>query len=189
MPESALRHLTNYTMRRPTAEDILDFLTKARYNVDLADVKALVHMYDSDLDEALHNYELKSLMVSMTEPREKYYRMPMVQPVGDMHTLGAGAATQLARLMMSEIHGLRFLERDRGYLIVGRQLSSVVAFSLIKTSESNEVCKDDIFKFLTENGYSPTDKDINAIFWRLDHNKDGKLTYTDFCQIYDDSIL
>jgi hypothetical protein len=38
MPESALRHLTNYTMRRPVAEDLLDFLTRNRYNVDLSDV-------------------------------------------------------------------------------------------------------------------------------------------------------
>jgi hypothetical protein len=113
--------------------------------------------------------------------------MPMVEPVGDMHSLGAGAAVQMAKLMMSEIHGLRFLERDRTYLIMGRKLSSVVAYSLMKSSEKNEVTMADLYKFLTESGYNPTENDINAIFWRLDHNKDGKLTYQDFCLTYDDS--
>jgi hypothetical protein len=98
-----------------------------------------------------------------------------------MHSLGAGAAVQMARLMMSEIHGLQFLERDRTYLIVGRKLSSVVAYSLLKDSVRNEVEKSDIQRFLVENGYSPTLQDIESIHWRLDHNKDGKLTYQDFC--------
>jgi Ca2+-binding EF-hand superfamily protein len=92
----------------------------------------------------------------------------------------------MARLMMSEIHGLRFLERDRTYLIVGRRLSSVIAYSLLKNTERNDIDKVDIYRFLVENGYSPSERDIEAIFWRLDHNKDGKLTYQDFCQIYDD---
>jgi Ca2+-binding EF-hand superfamily protein len=46
----------------------------------------------------------------------------------------------------------------------------------------------DIYRFLTDNGYSPSETDILSIFWRLDHNKDGKLTYQDFCQIYDDTV-
>jgi len=94
-----------------------------------------------------------------------------------MHTLGAGAVQQLARLMMSEIHGLKFLERDRTYLIIGRKLSSVVAYSLLKDSERNEVDRDDLYRFLVGNGYSPTQQDIESIMWRLDHNKDGKVTY------------
>jgi hypothetical protein len=130
-------------MRRPVAEDLVNFLTKNRYNVELSDAQALIKMYDSDMDGALHNYELRRLMVTMTDAslRDRFNRMPMVQPVGDMHSLGAGAIQQLARLMMSEVHGLRFLERDRTYLIVGRKLSSVVAFSLFKNSEQNEVDK------------------------------------------------
>jgi len=73
-----------------------------------------------------------------------------------MHSLGAGAAQQLARLIMSEIHGLKFLERDRTYLIIGRKLSSVVAYSLLKNSEKNEVEREDLSRFLVGNGYSPT---------------------------------
>ena len=67
-------------MRRPVAEDLLDFLTKNRYNVELPDVQALIKMYDSDLDGALHNYELRRLMLSMTDPslRDRFNRMPMV---------------------------------------------------------------------------------------------------------------
>lgn len=105
-----------------------------------------------------------------------------------MHTLGAGAVQQLARLIMCEVHGLRFLERDRTYLIVGRKLTSVIAYSLLKNTEKNEVEREDISRFLLANGYSPSEEDINGIFWRLDHNKDGVLTYQDFCQFYDDSI-
>lgn len=94
MPESALRHLTNYSMRRPIAEDLLDFLTRNRYNVDLSDVQALMHTYDSDQDGALHSYELRRLITSRTDDTltNRFNRMPMVEPVGDMHSLGAGAA-------------------------------------------------------------------------------------------------
>lgn len=81
------------------------------------------------------------------------------------------------------------LERDRAYLVCGRQLSAVIAFSLIKTSENNELTKNDIQQFLTKNGYQPSIDDVDSLYWRLDHNKDGRLTYSDFCQIYDDSAL
>jgi Ca2+-binding EF-hand superfamily protein len=92
-PESALRHLSNYTMRRPVAEDLLNFLTKNKYNVELSDTQALVKMYDSDQDGALHNYELRRLLLSLTDNsfKDRFTRMPMAQPVGDMHTLGYGA--------------------------------------------------------------------------------------------------
>jgi Ca2+-binding EF-hand superfamily protein len=90
--------------------------------------------------------------------------------------------------MMTEIHGLRLLERDREYLVSSRKLSAVVAFSLIKSSDNNELTKEDIKNFLIRNSYRDvTQAEIDCIFWRLDHNKDGKLTYTDFCNVYDDS--
>ena len=50
LPEQVLRHLSKYTMKRPTPQDINDFLSKVGYNVDLKDAEALVHMYDSDKD-------------------------------------------------------------------------------------------------------------------------------------------
>jgi hypothetical protein len=80
IPESALRHLTNFSMRRPVAEDLLNFLTKNKYNVELSDVQALVKMYDSDLDGALHNYELRRLLLSLTDNsfKDRFSRMPMV---------------------------------------------------------------------------------------------------------------
>jgi hypothetical protein len=67
-------------MRRPVAEDLVSFLTKYRYNVELTDAQALIKMYDSDLDGALHNYELRRLIVTLTEPtlRDRFNRMPMV---------------------------------------------------------------------------------------------------------------
>lgn len=55
-------------MKRPVAEDLLNFLTKNRYNAELSDVQALIKMYDSDQDGALHNYELRRLMLSLTDP-------------------------------------------------------------------------------------------------------------------------
>ena len=90
MPESALRHLTKYTMKRPTAEDILDFLTTNRYNVTLEDVSLLIRSYDADEDGALHPAELRRLLLSSSSINA-FTRMPLVDPVGDMHSLGAGA--------------------------------------------------------------------------------------------------
>ena len=46
--------------------------------------------------------------------------MPLVQPVGDTCSLGAGPILHLSQLMMTEIYGLRLLERDRAYLVNGR---------------------------------------------------------------------
>jgi hypothetical protein len=37
-------------MKRPSVDDILDFLSKVGFTVDLNDAKALVHIYDSDKD-------------------------------------------------------------------------------------------------------------------------------------------
>ena len=145
-PEAVQRHLSKLTMKRPVAEDILDFLTKVGFTVDLTDAKALVHIYDSDKDGQLHNTELRNLVVSATQAslRDRYNKIPLVQPVGDTLSLGSGPTVQLAQLMMTEIYGLRMLERDRAYLVCGRQLSAVIAFSMIKTSENNELTKNDI---------------------------------------------
>lgn len=90
--------------------------------------------------------------------------------------------------MMAEIHGLRFLERDQGYMIAWRKIDSVIAYSMLKQSEINEISMEDIGKFLTTNGYQPTQDDLEGIFRRLDHNKDGKITYSDFSQMYDDTV-
>ena len=65
----------------------------------------------------------------------------------------------------------------------------MIAFSLIKSSDCNELTKEDLGMFLKDNGYDPSDADLQGIFTRLDHNKDGRLTYSDFCEIYDDSLL
>jgi len=46
--------------------------------------------------------------------------------------------------MLTVIYGLRMIERDRAYLVCCRQLSAVIAFSLIKSSETNELTKNDI---------------------------------------------
>jgi hypothetical protein len=49
---------------------------------------------------------------------------------------------------MAEIHGLRFLERDQGYMVAWRKVNSVVAFGMLKQSEVNEVTMQDIGVFL-----------------------------------------
>jgi hypothetical protein len=54
---------------------------------------------------------------------------------------------------MNEIHGLRFLERDQAYMIAWRKLDSVIAYSLLKQSQVNEIVMEDFRKFLEENNY------------------------------------
>jgi hypothetical protein len=48
--------------------------------------------------------------------------------------------------MLSEIHGLRFMERDRAYLIIGRGATSAVAYGLVKggREEHNRIGSEDI---------------------------------------------
>lgn len=94
--------------------------------------------------------------------------------------MGAGAETQLAKLMMTEIHGLRFLERDQGYMVAWRNINSSVAFSYVKVDGRNEIATEDIARFLRDNEYEPKEEDLKGIFMRLDHNKDGKISYQDF---------
>lgn len=60
--------------------------------------------------------------------------------------MGAGAESQLGRLLIAEIHGLMCLETDRLYLI--DPISPVVAFSLIKAPHTNEITHADITRFL-----------------------------------------
>ena len=97
-------------------------------------------------------------------------------------SMGAGAELQLGRLLIAEIHGLKFLETDRSYLI--DHISPVVAFSLIKAPQTNEITHSDLTRFLQDNGYAPCESDIEAIYYRLDHNKDGLITYSDFTNVY-----
>jgi len=94
-------------MKRPVAEDILDFLTKVGFTVDLKDAKALIHVYDSDKDGQWHNTEIRNFVISATEAslRDQYFKVPLVQPVGDTLSLGSAPKFQLAQLMMTEIYG------------------------------------------------------------------------------------
>lgn len=121
-------------MKRPNPQEFYAFLKHVGYNIGMSDAKALVHQYDSDRDGVLHTTEFHFLIISATERslREKFMVKPSHAQVGDPSILGLGAETQLAKLMMTEIHGLRFLERDQGYLIAWRNLNSVVAYSLLK---------------------------------------------------------
>ena len=68
-------------------------------------------------------------------------------------------------------------------------MSAVVAFSIIRGAETdhNELTKADIRAFLTANRYQPTEPEIERVFWRLDHNKDGKVTYPDFVKVFKDN--
>lgn len=68
--------------------------------------------------------------------------------IGDSSTVGKGGETQMAKLLMTEIHGLRFLERDQGYMVAWRKINSVVAFGMLKQSELNEVTAQDVGVFL-----------------------------------------
>jgi hypothetical protein len=66
----------------------------------------------------------------------------------------------------------------------------VVAFGLLKQTEINEVTLEDVRTFLENNGYEdPSDEDLQGICRRLDHNKDGKITYQDFTQVFDDEAV
>lgn len=161
------------------------------FNVGMSDARALIKSYDADGDGILHNIEFFFLVISATDLRlrERFMTpVPALEPVGDHSNLGAGAEMQLANLMMTEICGLRMIEREQGYLVANRQVTSVVAYSLIKAPESNEVTKESLKGFLRENGYKEVSmEDIEGLFFRLDHNRDGKVTYSDFIKIYDDS--
>ncbi|TNV82396.1 hypothetical protein FGO68_gene12012 [Halteria grandinella] len=189
-PEAALRLITQQKMKRPTADDLLSFLKIVGYNVNLSDTKALVKVYDADKDGSLHTTEFHQLLISNTEHsfRERFCFRPQHQAaVGDPSTVGRGGETQIAKLLMTEIHGLRFLERDQGYMVAWRKINSVVAFGMLKQTEVNEVTIIDIAMFLKENGYPEHSReDLEGIFRRLDHNKDGRITYQDFSMAFDD---
>lgn len=80
-----------------------------------------------------------------------------------------------------EIEGLRALNKEKEALKIRYDYSRLEAFRVIDQYRLNSLLRDDVRTFLTRNGIFATALDADNIFRRLDLDRDGRITYTEFC--------
>ncbi len=66
--------------------------------------------------------------------------------------------------------------------------SRLEAFRAIDHYKLNSLLRDDIRTFLIRNGIFATSLDAENIFRRLDLDRDGRITYTEFCNYLDNPV-
>lgn len=84
-------------------------------------------------------------------------------------------------IIISEIEGLKILNREKEMLKSRYDFSRLDAFRAIDNYKLNSLLRDDLKYFLNRNGIHATALDIDNLFQRLDRDRDGRITYTEFC--------
>lgn len=101
--------------------------------------------------------------------------------VGFHDRLPAELETLLARLIVEEMIGLKMLRREKDRLKNRTDFSRLDAFRAVDTHKMNCLLRDDLKYFLNRNGVNASALDVEHLFFRLDKDRDGRVTYTEFC--------
>lgn len=87
----------------------------------------------------------------------------------------------IARIIVEEIEGLKTLNREKELLKSRYDFSRLDAFRVIDNYKLNSILRDDMKYFMNRNGIQATSLDADYLFHRMDIDRDGRLTYTEFC--------
>ena len=87
----------------------------------------------------------------------------------------------MARLFKYEMDALRDLNIEKELLKSRYDFSRLDAFRAIDRYRLNSILRDDLRLFLIRNGIEANSLDVDNIMRRLDMDRDGRLTYTEFC--------
>lgn len=91
----------------------------------------------------------------------------------------------MAKIIVTEIYGLKELNQEKEILKNRYDFSRLDAFRAIDNYRLNSILREDLRRFLNRNGVEVNALDVDNLFRRLDLDNDGRITYTEFCDYID----
>jgi hypothetical protein len=121
-------------------------------------------------------------MVLRNRTRDRYEEY-----VGTRDRLSNEIESKIARIIKYEIEGLNDINRQKEQLKARYDFSRLDAFKAIDHYRMNSILRDDLKIFLNRNGIYATALDVDNLMRRMDQDKDGRLTYSEFCDYLEKS--
>ena len=101
--------------------------------------------------------------------------------VGLRDKLSVEVETKVTRLLQLDNEGIKELNKEKALLKNRYDFSRLDAFRAIDKYGMNSILRDDLRVFLQKNGIYATYLDVDNIMRRIDLDRDGRITYSEFC--------
>lgn len=181
-PNSAFKRVDRLKNKKINAYDLASYLRDNGYNYLSVDLGEVVKAFDADNDGNLDQREFCNMVVTATDSVLQKRAHERYEEFVDFNDrLADDVEKGIAQILVMEIEGLRALQKEKESLKMRYDYSRLEAFRVIDQYRLNSLLRDDVRTFLTRNGIFATALDADNIFRRLDLDRDGRITYTEFC--------
>lgn len=181
-PRAAFKRIDRLNNLSLSALDLSSFLKDNGYNCYSVDFVDMLCQYDLDSDTLLSLPEFMTLVITNSDHvLAKRCQDRYEEYVGFHDKLPADLEQLLARVLIEEMIGLKMLRREKDRLKARNDFSRLDAFRAIDTHKMNCLLRDDLKYFLNRNGICASALEVEHLFFRLDKDRDGRITYTEFC--------
>ena len=177
-PRNAFQRLDRSKNYSLSAFEVKDFLRDTGKFVTSSEVGLLFQQFDSDHDGKLSRSEFEDMILPQTDrlAREHTYTR-REQYVGRFDNLPREQEYLLSDIIYNEIQGLLRLESDLNSLKRRYDYSRFAVFKALDSGRIDSVSRSDVQSFINRAGGYARFSDVDAIFRRIDSDKDGILRY------------
>jgi len=182
-PYTAYKRINRTSGPSLSVYQVLDFLRENDFNVSEKDVRNVFRLYSTGSDGRLSYTDFleivlprnNSFLRELATQRQSYYVAPD-------EILPYEVELGLAKIFDKEIHLSRKAELLREDLVARYDFSLRAVYELVADYGDGRVDLDALYSFLQKNGISVIEKDVVALLRRVDADRDGRLSYSEFCE-------
>jgi Ca2+-binding EF-hand superfamily protein len=181
-PYTAFKRLTRLSTPSLTVYQVVDYLRENDFHVLEKDVRNVFRLYSTNADGRLSYTDFLELVLprnnsvlrEISTQRDSYY-------VAEDEILPYEVELGLAKIFDKEISLSRKVELLKEDLVSRYDFNLRAAYEVIADCGEGRVDYDALYDFCQKNNISVIEKDIIALLRRVDTDRDGRLTYTEFC--------
>lgn len=182
-PYTAFQKLDQFSLGYLRISDFSTFLSKFGHSVQEKDIEIFFRNYDFNNDMRMNYTDFLEAVLPSTDEvlrqsaaRRHTYHLNPTQ-------LGGKAESQLAELLLEEVNVYRTLEATKIELIRCLDWDVHAAFKAIDNTRNGCIEAGVLVEFLEKNS-KMTQEEIQPFFRKIDRDLDGKLSYTEFVEIF-----
>lgn len=159
--------------------NIVDYLRRFSVFLSNSEAQQIIYHYDADLSATLNYSEFLYLVVS-----ERNQFSKTTSTYRSFESVSSDIEYSFVRLLEKELEFVRSLSIAIRDLSLAYDFNVLDAFRTIDTLRIDNINVDSIRKFLIRNFINPTEQDVLAIFKRIDIDKDYRITYSEFKNLF-----
>lgn len=159
--------------------NIVDYLRRFSVFLSTSEAQQIIYHYDADLSATLNYSEFLNLVVS-----ERNLFLKTSSSLRSYEAVSSDIEYSFVRLLEKELEFVRSLSIAIRELSLAYDFNVLDAFRTIDTLRIDNINTESIRKFLIRNFISPTEQDVLAIFKRIDIDRDYRITYLEFKNLF-----